>query len=63
MGISVGSQALTRVVDELFADVKGDFVFTYLDDLVVFSRSEQEHAEHLRVVLRRLQEGGVHFEP
>jgi len=27
MGISVGSQGLSRVVDELFADLKGDFVF------------------------------------
>ena len=26
MSISVGSQALTRVVDELFSDVKGAFV-------------------------------------
>jgi hypothetical protein len=46
MGISVRSQALTHVVDELFADLKGNFVFSYLDDLVVFSRSLQEHSEH-----------------
>jgi len=29
MGISVGSHGLTRVVDKLFADVKGAFVFNY----------------------------------
>ena len=38
MGISVGSHGLIRVVDELFADLKGVFVFNYLDDLVVYSR-------------------------
>jgi len=38
MGISVGSQGLTRVVDELFSNVKGTFLFNYLDDLVVYSR-------------------------
>ena len=26
MGISVGTQSLTRVVDELFADLKGEYV-------------------------------------
>jgi len=63
MGISVGSQALTRVVNDLFADLKGNFVFSYLDDLVVFSRSVQEHSEHLCVVLQRLREAGFTINP
>jgi hypothetical protein len=50
IGISVGSQVLTRVEDELFADVKGAFVFNYLDDIVVYSRSVEEHAQHVRTV-------------
>jgi len=51
MGISVGSQVLTRVVDELFTDVKSSFVFNILDDLVVYSRSVKKHVTHVRVVL------------
>lgn len=58
MGISIGSQGLSRVVDELFADLKNDFVFNYLDDLVIYSRSLEEHAHHVRVVLDRLQGAG-----
>ena len=58
MGISIGSQGLSRVVDEIFADLKNDFVFNYLDDLVIYSRSLEEHARHVRVVLDRLQEAG-----
>jgi len=53
MGISVGSQGLSRVIDELFADLKGNFVFNYLDDLIVYSRTVQEHAAHVCVVLQR----------
>jgi len=58
MGISVGSQGLSRVVDELFADLKGRFVFSYLDDLVIYSRSVEEQAAHMRTVLQRLQSAG-----
>jgi hypothetical protein len=63
MGISIGSQWLTRVIDELFAEEKGNFVFNYLDDLVVCSGSMQGHADHLRVVLRKLQEVGFTLNP
>ena len=63
MGISVGSQGLTRVIDELFADLKGSFVFNYLDDLVVYSPSVKEHAKHVRIVLQRLQDAGFTLNP
>jgi hypothetical protein len=56
MGVSVGSQGLSRVVDELFSDIKGKFVFNFLDDLAVYSGSLAEHANHVRIVLAKLQE-------
>ena len=54
MGISVGCQRLSRVVDELFANLKGQYVFNFLDDLVVYSSSAGEHVNHVREVLGRL---------
>ena len=39
MGINVGSQGLSHVVDELFAELNGRYVFKVLDDLVVYSSS------------------------
>ena len=33
-GISVCSQGLSQVIDELIADLKGKWVFNFLDDLV-----------------------------
>jgi len=58
MGISIGCQGLSRVVDNLFADLKGEYIFNYLDDLVVYSASISEHQKHLREVLCRLQSAG-----
>jgi hypothetical protein len=63
MGISVGCQGLSRVVDELFADLKGRFVFNFVDDLVVYSPSVEEHRVHMREVLRRLQGSGFTLNP
>jgi len=63
MGISVGSQVLSRVVDEVFADLKGRFVFNYIDDLVVYSRPVQQHAANVRTVLQRMQNAGLTLNP
>ncbi|GFT06882.1 retrovirus-related Pol polyprotein from transposon opus, partial [Nephila pilipes] len=35
------------------------FVFTYLDDVLVASSSEEEHKEHLKIVFERLQQYGL----
>jgi len=51
MGISAGRQSLIRVINELFADFKGNFVFNYLYYLTVYSRSLQQHAAYVRVAL------------
>ena len=63
MGIGVGCQGLSRVVDELFADLKGSFVFNFVDDLVVYSPSIEEHRIHVREVLNRLQGIGFTLNP
>ena len=63
MGISVGCQGLSRVIDELFSDLNGQYVFNLVDDLVVYSASMEEHYGHVREVLHRLQRGGFTLNP
>ena len=35
------------------------FAVTYLDDIIIFSKNEEEHLEHLRIILQRLKEAGL----
>jgi hypothetical protein len=51
------------VVDQLFADLKGKFVFNFLDDLVVYSGLLAEHVTHMQTVLSRLQSAGFTLNP
>jgi len=53
MGISAGCQGLSSA-GELFADLKGKYVFNFLDDLVVYSPLD-DHVNRVREVLKRLQ--------
>ena len=63
MGISVGSQGLSLVVDEFFADLKRRYVFNFADDLVVHSPTWDDHLTHVREVLARLQNAGFTLNP
>ena len=38
-----------------------DFIFVYLDDILVFSSSEREHLEHLMKVFKTVSENGLYL--
>lgn len=63
MGLAVGAQTLTRLLDTIFHDLKFKSIFNYLDDLLVFSESWDEHVAHLDEVLTRLRRAGLTVNP
>lgn len=53
-GLRNASQTFQRYIDSNLGDL--DFVYTYIDDILVSSNSIEEHYEHLRIVFQRLKQ-------
>jgi hypothetical protein len=52
----VDSDAPASLMNEVLKYFIGKFVIAYLDDILVFSKSKEEHLRHLALVMRRLQQ-------
>jgi hypothetical protein len=57
-GLHNSPQTLQRLMDRLFGP-KFDNVFVYLDDIIIASRSFQEHVDTLFEVYKQLKEAGL----
>jgi cleavage and polyadenylation specificity factor subunit 1 len=60
-GLANAAQTFQRLMDSLFRSFP--FVFVYLDDLLIFSKSRSEHLVHLEQILSILAENGLHINP
>ncbi|XP_019246495.1 PREDICTED: uncharacterized protein LOC109226151, partial [Nicotiana attenuata] len=48
--------AFMHLMNSVFRPYLDSFAIVFIDDILVYSRSQEEHTEHLRVVLQRLRE-------
>jgi hypothetical protein len=55
-GLTNAPATFQRVMHRIFAPYLGKFVLVYLDDILVMSRTPEEHLRHLRIVLGLLQQ-------
>ena len=62
-GLATGAQVLTRLLDRVFQDLKFEFVYHYLDDVVIYSETFEEHLVHVNTVLERLRSAGLTVKP
>ena len=44
------------LMNSVFIPELDKFVVVFIDDILIYSENEQDHAEHLRIVLTRLRE-------
>lgn len=52
-GLRNSGSTHARFMDAIFRDLQ-DFVYIYVDDILIFSKSEEEHLKHLKTVFERL---------
>jgi hypothetical protein len=62
-GIATGAQFLTRLLDRVFHDIRFEFVYHHLDDVVIYSDSFDQHLQHIREVSERLRSAGLTVNP
>ena len=44
------------LMNSIFMEELDIFVVIFIDDILIYSKSEEEHAEHIRIILGRLRE-------
>ena len=55
-GLINAPTAFIDLMNRVFRPFLDRFVIVFIDDILVYSRSEEEHALHLRLVLQTLRE-------
>lgn len=61
-GLHGAPATFQRLMDQVLSDMS-DFAAAYLDDIVIFSSTWEEHLQHLEKVLGRLQSAGLTVNP
>ncbi|CAB4035712.1 Hypothetical predicted protein, partial [Paramuricea clavata] len=60
-GLRNAAQTFQRFMDEVWRDL--DFVFVFIDDILVFSTTPDQHRHHLRQLFQRLEQYGLVINP
>ncbi|KAL2080706.1 hypothetical protein ACEWY4_024499 [Coilia grayii] len=55
-GLTNAPAVFQALVNDVLRDMLNRFVFVFLDDILIFSKSQSEHLIHVRAVLQRLLE-------
>ena len=58
-GLTNAPAVFQTLVNDILRDMLNVFVFVYLDDILIFSKTMSEHIGHVQQVLRRLLENSL----
>ncbi|GBG84395.1 hypothetical protein CBR_g38677 [Chara braunii] len=59
-GLTNAPATFQTAMNDIFRDILEEYVLVYLDDVLVYSRTLEDHLRHLRDVLQRLRKHGFY---
>ncbi|KAG1282954.1 hypothetical protein G6F66_011024 [Rhizopus arrhizus] len=59
-GLTNSPPTFQKMMNSVLQDYLDKFVLVYLDDILIFSRTQEEHKEHLRLILQRLRDNKLY---
>ncbi len=62
-GLTNTPAVFQALINDVLRDMLNKFVFVYLDDILIFSRSFEEHEGHVSAVLQRLLNNHLYVKP
>ena len=59
-GVTNVPSVIMNLMNQVFSQYLDQFVIVFIDDILIYSKSDRENAEHLRIVLQTLQQEQLH---
>jgi hypothetical protein len=59
-GLTNAPATFYTLMNNIFREWLDDFVIVYIDDILIYNSSLEEHVEHLRKVFQRLRENKLY---
>ena len=62
-GLTITSAMFQCLMESCLVDYHLKYCIIYLDDIIIFSKTPEDHKAQLRVVFQKLDEVGLHLKP
>ena len=62
-GLNNSLTTFQTLMNEVLRPFIKQFCIVYLDDIIIYSKTPEEHLEHLRLILEALREAGLKIKP
>jgi hypothetical protein len=59
-GLTNAPAIFQHLMNDIFREHLDDFVVCYLDDILIFSKNNEDHHQHVRLLLQKLREAGLY---